>query len=63
MAEQKTNPVVAIAGVIGGISIAIVAIIAVLAKDQLPVAPWVIAPLAGMGIVLGYFASKTSKPE
>jgi Zn-dependent protease len=63
MAEQKGNPIVSIASVIGGISVAIVAVIAVLAKDQLSVAPWIVAALAIMGIVLGFFASKASKPQ
>ena len=63
MAEQKGNPIVGIAGVIGGISLCIVVIIAVLAKDQLSVAPWIVAALAIMGIGLGFFASKVSKPQ
>jgi hypothetical protein len=63
MAEQKRNPVVGIASVIGGISLCIVAVIAIFAKDQLLVAPWIIAALAIMGIGLGFFASKASKPQ
>jgi len=63
MAEQKGNPVVGIASVIGGISLCIVAVIAIFAKDQLSVAPWIVAALAIMGIALGFFASKVSKPQ
>jgi hypothetical protein len=63
MAEQKGNPVVGIVSVIGGISLCIVAVIAIFAKDQLSVAPWIVAALAIMGIVLGFFASKMSKPQ
>lgn len=63
MAEQKGNPFVGIAGVIGGISIVIVVVIAVLAKDQLSVAAWIVAALAIMGMGLGFFASKGSKPQ
>jgi len=63
MAEQKRNPVVGIASVIGGISLCIVAVIAIFAKDQLSVAPWIVAALAIMGIALGFFASKMSKPQ
>ena len=52
------NPVVAIAGVCGGIMVPIVAVVLVFAKDQ----AWVLAPvaiaIAVMGIFLGYFASK-----
>ena len=60
MAER--NPVVGIASVIGGISLCIVAVITIFAKDQLSVAPWIVAALAIMGIALGFFASKMSKP-
>lgn len=63
MAEQKGNPVVGIASVIGGISLCIVAVIAIFAKDQLSVAPWIVAALAIMDIGLGFFASKVSKPN
>ena len=63
MAEQKRNPVVGIASVIGGISLCIVAVIAIFAKDQLSVAAWIVAALAIMGIGLGFFASKVSKPQ
>jgi hypothetical protein len=63
MAYQKGNPVVGIASVIGGISLCIVAVIAIFAKDQLSVAPWIVAALAIMGIVLGFFASKMSEPK
>jgi hypothetical protein len=62
MPEEKSNktsnPVVGIASVLGGISLSIVAVIAVLAKDQLWVAAWIVAALAVMGIGLGFFASK-----
>jgi hypothetical protein len=63
MAEKKSNPVVGIASVIGGISLCIVVIIAVLAKDQLSVAVWIVAALAIMGICLGFFASKMSEHQ
>ena len=63
MGEQKTNPFVGIAGVIGGISLSIVVIVAVLAKDQLWVAAWIVAMLALMGIGLGFFASKMPTPK
>ena len=63
MPEPQRNPFVGIAGVIGGISVAIVAIIAILAKEQLAVAPWIVAALAIMGMVLGYFAAQASKSK
>jgi len=63
MAVDKRNPVVGIASVIGGISLCIVLVISIFAKDQLSVAAWIVAALAVMGIVLGFFASKMSKPQ
>jgi hypothetical protein len=63
MAENKGIPFVGIAGVIGGISIAIVTVIAVLARDQLAIAAWIVGALAIMGIGLGFFASRMSKPN
>ena len=57
MANEK-NPVVAIAGVCGGVMIPIVVLVGIFAKENI----WVLAPIAGamavMGIFLGYFASK-----
>ncbi|MBI1394675.1 MAG: hypothetical protein GC151_01755 [Betaproteobacteria bacterium] len=60
MSGQRGNPFVAIAGVTGGISLAIVVIVAVLARDYLPVVPWIIGALVVLGIALGYFASRNS---
>jgi hypothetical protein len=47
---------VAIAATIGGISVAIVATLAVLAEERLMVAAWVVAALALMGVFLGALA-------
>ena len=58
MSEQKKNPLVGIAAVIGGISLCIVAVVAIFAKAQLMVAVWVVAALAVMGIGLGFFAAR-----
>jgi hypothetical protein len=60
MPDQKSNPAVAIAGVIGGISLCIVVVILVFARDQLSIATWIVGALAVMGIGLGFFATKTS---
>lgn len=58
MEEKQKHPSVAIAAIIGGVSLAIVVIIAVLARDQLSIAAWIVAALAVMGIGLGYFAAR-----
>ena len=61
MSKQKSHPAVGIAAVVGGISLCIVAEIAIFARDQLSVAAWIVAALAVMGIGLGIFASKGPK--
>ncbi|MHC4159251.1 MAG: hypothetical protein ACYSSO_09255 [Planctomycetota bacterium] len=57
MANEK-NPIVAIAGVCGGIMVAITAVVLIFAEEQ----AWVLIPIAiaiaVMGIFLGYFTSK-----
>ena len=63
MAERKDNPVVGIASVIGGISLCIVVMVAIFAKDQLAVAAWIVAALAIMGLGLGFFASRGRSPN
>ncbi len=60
MSEEK-NPFVGIGASLGGISVAIVAIVLIFASSQ----AWVLAPVIGslalLGIFLGYFASKKKK--
>jgi hypothetical protein len=59
MSDKKNdNPFVGIAGVIGGISAGIVAIIAVTSSSQLHIAVWLIGILAVMGLALGLLAYK-----
>ncbi len=55
---MKSNPIVSIAGTVGGVSVAIVALFCVFAKDLWPAAPAIIGVLAAMGIILGFFARK-----
>jgi len=54
---------VAIAGSIGGISIPIVALIAIFAKEQLAIAAWIVGALAVMGVILGAMALKKEKKD
>ena len=56
MVEKCGNPFVAIAGVISGIAVAIVAIVAVLAKEGLQYVPQIVIALVVLGIFLGFFA-------
>ena len=62
MADNQKHPSVAIAAIISGVSLVIVVIIAILARDQLSIAAWIVAALAVMGIGLGYFAAGPPKP-
>jgi uncharacterized membrane protein len=58
MTQDKHNPVVGVAAVIGGVILAVVAVFAVLARDQISAAVWIVGALAVLGIALGYFASR-----
>jgi len=58
MSGDKGSPFVGIAGTIAGISMIIVVILAVFAKEQLMVAAYVVGALAVLGIFLGFAASK-----
>ena len=58
---KQSNTYVGIAGTIGGISVAIVAVIAIFSAKNLYIAAWIVGALALMGIVLGAFASKAKK--
>ena len=59
MPEGKPeHPAVKIASVVGGIILVIVLMIAILAKEYLPMVGWIVIPLAIMGIVLGGMASR-----
>ena len=63
--EGQKNPQVGIAGIIGGISIVIVAIVAIFAQQHFVIAAWIVGALAAMGTVLGLAANKhqNSKKE
>jgi O-antigen/teichoic acid export membrane protein len=58
MTQGKYNPVVGIAAIIGAVIVAVVAVFAVLARDQISVAVWIVGALAVLGISFGYFASR-----
>jgi len=60
MTEEKKsgNPFVGIAASIGGISVAIVALVGIFAAERMAAAAWIVGALAFMGICLGYFAGK-----
>lgn len=53
---MSDTPIVKIAGVVGGISVAIVAIICIFSPHNLWVAAPIVGILAAMGALLGFFA-------
>ncbi len=58
MAEKKPeHPAVKIGSIIGGIVLVIVSMLAILAREYLPMVGWIVIPLAMMGIGLGAIAS------
>ncbi len=49
---MSRNPAVSIIGIIGGVSVAIVLIFAIFARENLGIAGWIITSLALMGAVV-----------
>ncbi len=58
MEKKEENPYVGIAGAVGGLTVAMVAIIAIFANQNIWVVAPVVASMSLLGILLGYFASK-----
>ena len=58
MAEKEDGPFGSIARTIGGISLTVVVVVAVFAREHLCVAAWIVAALTAMGIFPGLVASK-----
>ena len=59
MSEKKSeHPEVRIAGIVGGIILAVVFTLAILAKEHLSSAGWIVIPLVVMGVGLAAIASR-----
>ena len=58
MVKTEKNPVIPIAGTIGGISLVIVIVFLAMAPEQINQAVYIVGILAAMGEILGYVASK-----
>lgn len=56
--DGQQNPAVAIVGIVGGISIAIVVIFAILARNQMAIAAWMVSALALMGVIVAPLAGR-----
>ena len=59
MTENKIQnaATLGITAIVGGVSLAAVALIAIFSPDNISVAPWIVGGLSIMGIALGYFSS------
>jgi NhaP-type Na+/H+ or K+/H+ antiporter len=60
---MNDNKFVKIAGTIGGLMVAMAALVLILAQDQAEILIYIVAAMAIMGIVLGYFAFKTNPDQ
>jgi hypothetical protein len=58
--ENNKGPIVAIAGVCGGVMVPIAVVVLIFAREQASVLVPIAIAIAVMGIFLGYFASKKS---
>ena len=56
--DKHESQAVAIVGTVGGISIAIVVIFAVFARDQMAIAAWMVGALALMGVIVAPLAGR-----
>jgi Zn-dependent protease len=64
MSEQKyRDPLVAIAGTVGGVSLGVVLLFAIFASHQMNLVVWIIAALAAMGVALGALSARSRRPE
>ncbi len=63
---EEKNPLVQVAGVVGAMSVAIVALVVIFARQQLWVAAVIVGALVAMGVLMGVIAACTSarrRPE
>ena len=56
--DGQQSPAVAVVGIVGGISIAIVVIFAVFARNQMAIAAWMVSALALMGVIVAPLAGR-----
>ena len=56
--DKGQSPAVAVVGIVGGISLAVVAIFAIFVRNQMPVAGWIVTVLALMGVIVAPLAGR-----
>jgi ABC-type cobalamin transport system permease subunit len=63
MATEGKNPFVGIVGIIAGISVGIVALFVIFAREQVMYAAWIVGALVILGIILGLIAARKTDPR
>lgn len=56
--DKQQSPAVAVVGIVGGISLAIVVIFAIFVRGQMAVAAWIVSMLALMGVIVAPLAGR-----
>lgn len=55
---KENNSYIGIATIVGGVCLGVTALIAIFSPEHMTIAPWILGPLAIMGLGLGYLSSK-----
>ena len=56
--DKQQSPAVAVVGIVGGISLAVVVIFAIFARSQMAIAGWIVSMLALMGVIVAPLAGR-----
>ena len=56
--DKQQSPAVAVVGIVGGISLSVVVIFAILARSQMAIAGWIVSVLALMGVIVAPLAGR-----
>ena len=56
--DRQQSPAVAVVGIVGGISVAIVVIFAIFARNQMAIAAWMVSALVLMGVIVAPLAGR-----
>ena len=56
--DRQQSPAVAVVGIVGGISVAIVVIFAIFARNQMAIAAWMVSALSLMGVIVAPLAGR-----
>ena len=56
--DGRQSPAVAVVGIVGGISIAVVVMFAMFVRSQMAIAAWIVSVLALMGVIVAPLAGR-----